>query len=266
MRELEPYVREAGAGPTVVCLHANASHSAQWRSLMTQLSTGYRVLAPDSFGAGQSPDWPSDRVISLSDEVALLAPVIAQISASFALVGHSYGAAVALKLAMTYPDQVHALVLYEPTLFSLIDAEGPSPNEADGIRHTVATAAAALDAGNAHLAAQTFIDYWMGAGSWDKTPAERQPAIANSVVNVRRWAHALFTEPTPLSDFAKLDIPVLCMTGGQSTLPAHGAARRLLSVLPHAVHREFPELGHMGPITHPELVNRAIEAFVRSVS
>lgn len=37
---LDPYVREAGAGSAIVCLHANVSHSAQWRSLMMQLSTG----------------------------------------------------------------------------------------------------------------------------------------------------------------------------------------------------------------------------------
>lgn len=42
---LEPHVREAGAGPAVVCLHSNASHSGQWRDLMSQLSPQYRVRA-----------------------------------------------------------------------------------------------------------------------------------------------------------------------------------------------------------------------------
>lgn len=263
MTRSPPHTREAGTGPAVVCLHSNASHSGQWRALMARLASRHRVLAPDSYGSGSSPDWHSDRTIALADEVAFLEPVLTGIDHPFHLVGHSYGAAVALRAALQQPGRVRTLVLYEPTLFSLIEADGPSPNEADGIRNTVAAAAAALDAGDKSQAAKCFIDYWMGAGSWDATPPERQPAIANSTVNVRRWGHALMTEPTPLSAFAGLDFPVLLMTGGRSPMSAHGVARRLLGVLPRVEHRVFEQLGHMGPITHPEPVNEAIDAFLQ---
>lgn len=264
MTPSRPHTREAGAGPAVVCLHSNASHGGQWRALMARLAPRHRVLAPDAYDSGASPEWPSDRRIALADEVALLDPVLAQAGDAFSLVGHSYGGAVALIAALQQPQRVRALVLYEPTLFSLIEADGPAPNEADGIRNTVAAAAAALDAGNKNLAAKCFIDYWMGPGSWDATPPERQAAIANSTVNVRRWAHALTTESTPLPDFTSLDVPVLLMTGGRSPTSAHGVARRLLSVLPRAEHVVFERLGHMGPITHPEPVNEAIEAFLQN--
>jgi len=258
-----PHTREAGAGPAVICLHSNASHGGQWRALMARLAPRHRVLAPDAYGSGLSPDWPSDRTIALADEVAFLDPVFAQAGDTFSLVAHSYGAAVALIAALQQPQRVRALVLYEPTLFSLIEADGPAPNEADGIRNAVASAAAALDAGDKTLAAQCFIDYWMGPGSWAATPAERQPAMANSTVNVRRWAHALMTESTPLARFARLDVPVLLMTGARSTVSAHGVTRRLLGVLPRAEHVEFEQLGHMGPITHPQPVNQTIEAFLQ---
>lgn len=258
-----PHTREAGTGPAVICLHSNASHGGQWRALMARLAVRHRMLAPDAYGSGLSPDWPSDRTIALADEVAFLDPVFAQAGDTFHLVGHSYGAAVALVAALQQPQRVRALVLYEPTLFSLIEADGPAPNDADGIRDAVAAAAAALDAGDKPQAAKCFIDYWMGPGSWDATPVERQPAISNSTVNVRRWSHALMTEPTPLARFAGLDIPVLLMTGARSTASAHGVARRLLSVLPRAEHVGFEKLGHMGPITHPEPVNEAIDAFLQ---
>jgi pimeloyl-ACP methyl ester carboxylesterase len=39
------------------------------------------------------------------------------------LVGHSYGAAVALIAALATPGRVRAMALYEPTLFALLDAE-----------------------------------------------------------------------------------------------------------------------------------------------
>jgi len=258
----EPFVREAGRGPAVVCLHANASSSSQWRGLLDQLSPTHHVLAPDLYGAGKSPDWPSDRFISLADEAGLIEPVLARAAAPLVLVGHSHGAAVALLAALRQPARVRALVLYEPTLFALVDAAQPAPNGADGIRHAVASAAAALDAGRRDLAAECFIDFWMGAGSWQQTPAQRQAGIAESVRNVRRWGHALFTEPTPLAAFGALTMPVLLMTGGCSPESAQAVARLLQPVLPRVQVQRFDGLGHMGPLTHPEIVNAAIRDFI----
>lgn len=262
MDRAEPYFREAGAGPGVVCAHANASTSGQWRGLMDILAPRFRVLAPDLYGSGKSPDWPSDRVIRLGDEAALMEPVLARACAPLALVGHSYGAAVALIAALANPGRVRAMALYEPTLFALLDAEKRPPNGADGIRNAVAEAAAALDKGNRDAAAGHFIDYWMGSGSWQRTPEARKPPIAAAVVNVRRWAHALFNEPTPLAAFQTLDIPVLYMVGKSSTASAHGVARLLTKALPRVEVVEFDGLGHMGPITHPEPVNEAIARFL----
>jgi pimeloyl-ACP methyl ester carboxylesterase len=130
----------------------------------------------------------------------------------------------------------------------------------------VANAAAALDAGDPDAAAGHFIDYWMGAGSWQATPPARKPPIVESSKNVRRWAHALMTEPTPMAAFRSLDVPVLCMFGKRSTASAHGVARLLVAALPRVEVLAFDDLGHMGPITHPDVVNAAIAAFlVRSV-
>lgn len=254
--------RETGAGPAIVCLHSNASVSGQWRALTARLADRYRILAPDSYGAGQSPEWPSDRRITLADELDLIEAVLARAGASFVLIGHSYGAAIALQAALRDPQRVRALLLYEPTLFGLIEADGPSPNDADGIRDAVHAASAALDAGDRHDAARCFIDYWLGPGSWDATPDDRKPPIAAAVVNVRRWAHALFTEPTPLSAYGGLAMPVLYMTGASSTPAAHAVARRLTAVLPKVTAIDFPGLGHMGPVTHPECVNAAIDEFL----
>jgi pimeloyl-ACP methyl ester carboxylesterase len=259
---LEPFVREAGTGPGVVCTHSNASTSGQWRGLMDLLAPQFHVLAPDSYDAGKSPRWPSDRIIHLQDEVALIEPVLARAASPLALVGHSYGAAIALIAAVASPERVRAMALYEPTLFALLDAETPSPNEADGIRDVVADAASALDAGNQDAAAERFIDYWMGAGTWTNTPEPRKTPIAASVANVRRWGHALFTEPTPLEAFRSLNVPVLYMVGRRSTPSARGVARLLASALPRVELVEFENLGHMGPVTHPELVNSAIQEFL----
>jgi len=258
----EPFLREAGTGPGVVCLHANASSSGQWRGLMDLLAPRFRVLAPDSYDSGKSPQWPSDRIIRLRDEVALIEPVLAKAGSPLALVGHSYGAAVALIAALANPGRVRAMALYEPTLFALVDAETPAPNQAEGIRSAVADASAALDAGDRDAAAERFIDYWMGTGTWKQTPEQRKLPIVASVANVRRWAHALFTEPTSLQAFRSLDLPVLYMIGKRSTSSAHGVARLLTSALPRVELMEFENLGHMGPVTDPDPVNAAIRRFL----
>ncbi|MCE9658440.1 MAG: alpha/beta hydrolase [Burkholderiales bacterium] len=257
-----PSVREAGAGAGVVCLHSNASSSGQWRALMDRLAPRFRVFAPDSYGAGKSPEWPLDREIRLRDEVDLIEPVLAAAGTPLTLVGHSYGAAIALRTALDDPGRVRAMALYEPTLFALLEAEAPPPNAADGIREAVAAAGLALDRGDRDAAAGTFIDYWMGTGAWQQMPAQRQAQIAASAVNIRRWKHALFTEPTPLSAFRELDIPVLYLMGRETTAAARGVARLLCAALPRVEVLEFERLGHMGPVTHPEVVNEAIARFL----
>jgi pimeloyl-ACP methyl ester carboxylesterase len=262
MGTITPYFREAGSGPGVVCIHANASSSAQWRGLMEMLAADHHVLAADSHGAGKGPAWPTDRPVRLEDEAKLLEPVFARAGEPFSLVGHSYGAAVALIAALRQPDRINALAIYEPTLFSLVDAESPAPNEADGIRNAVAQSAAALEAGDADSATRHFIDFWMSSGAWARTPEERKSAIAASVANVQGWADALFLEPTPLAAFSTLDIPVLYMVGERSPPSSRSVARLLTRVLPRVEVVEFAGLAHMGPVTHPQVVNEAICRFL----
>ena len=262
MHSFTPWFREAGAGPGVVCVHSNASTSSQWRGLMERLAPSYRVFAPDSLGAGKSPAWPTDRAVTLHDELALLEPVFAAAGDPFFLVGHSYGASVSLLAALARPERIRALAVYEPTLFSLLEEEAPGQEAANGIRSAAAEAAAAIAANDSAGAGERFIDYWMGAGTWRLMPEARQASIAASMTHVAGWAEALFREPTPLQAFRALDIPVLYMVGARSPTSSRGVARLLTSTLARVSVIEFAGLGHMGPVTHPEVVNDAVAAFL----
>ncbi|MDA9981572.1 alpha/beta hydrolase [Gammaproteobacteria bacterium] len=257
-----PYFREAGTGEGVVCLHSNASASVQWRPLMERLSSHFHVFAPDSLGAGKSPAWPKDQTVGLSDEVALLEPVFALAGSPLSLVGHSYGGAIALISALTHPKMLRALVLYEPTLFSLLEEEAPGQDAANEIREVAADAAAAIEAKDPSAAAARFINYWMGNGTWDAMPDSRQAVVAASMFNVRGWAQALFGDSTPLHVFRALEVPVLYMVGAKSPPSSRNVARLLTGALPKVTMIEFSELGHMGPVTHPEQVNTAIARFL----
>jgi pimeloyl-ACP methyl ester carboxylesterase len=62
--------------------------------------------------------------------------------------------------------------------------------------------------------------------------------------------------------YATIAVPTLLL-GGARTQPAERhTLDKLARVLPRATLRMFPDLGHMGPITHAPLVNAAIAAFV----
>lgn len=263
MQRESVFFRELGSGPAVVCLHANASSSSQWRALMDRLAPNFRVLAADAYGAGKSPAWPGDRSLTLRDEATLVEPVFEAAGDSFFLVGHSYGGAVALIAALKRPERVRALIIYEPTMFSLIDADSPAPNDADGIRNAVVDSLALLQAGDLDGAARNFIDYWMGAGAFDLMPDRNRSMIAESIRNIDGWSNALLGEPTPLAEFARLDMPVLFMQGKQTTESARGVAKLLTAVLPNVRTVEFEGLGHMGPVTHPDVVNDEILGFLK---
>ncbi|HPC11709.1 MAG TPA: alpha/beta fold hydrolase, partial [candidate division Zixibacteria bacterium] len=109
-----------GEGATILCLHASTSSSKQWQPLAERMAARYRVVAADLYGYGQSPEWHGERPLTLDDEISLIADEIAAADEPVHLVGHSYGGAVAARVAVAYPDRVASLTLYEPVMFGLL--------------------------------------------------------------------------------------------------------------------------------------------------
>jgi pimeloyl-ACP methyl ester carboxylesterase len=253
------HVREAGTGPAVVCIHASASSSAQWRPLMDRLAGRFRTLAVDLYGSGKTPPWPAGQELSLADEVALLEPVFAAAGDRFHVVGHSYGGAVALKAALAHPHRLRSLVVYEPVLFSILLAEDPTQPAAREIVAVRDDTVTAVESGNARASGARFLDYWMGPGTWAGMPEPRRDAVAAAMGSVAAEWQAAFTEPTRLSAFASLDVPTLYLAGSDSPGAARGVGRLLAKVLPRVTVVEIEGVGHMGPVTHPERINALIE-------
>jgi pimeloyl-ACP methyl ester carboxylesterase len=232
---------------------------------MDRLAGRFRTLAADLYGSGRSPAWPDEWPLCLADEVALLAPVFAAAGSRFHLVGHSYGAAVALMAALADPGRVESLVLFEPVLFSVLIAEDPTQSAVLEITAVRDDTVAAVQAGTPGAAGARFIDYWMGPGTWAGMPAARRDAIATQMQQVKAEWHALFAESTPLSAFAALDMPVLYLTGTESPASTREVARLLTKTLPRVTTVEVEGAGHMAPLTHPERVNALIEGFLGNV-
>src|SRR5258705_3973983 len=229
---------------------------------MDRLVGRYRTPAGDLYGSGQSPLWPGDRPLTLADERRLLAPALEAAGERFRLVGRSYGGAVALEVARADPERVASLVLFEPVLFSLLDEEDPDQPAAREIAAVRDDTVAALDRGDPHASGARFVDYWMGGGTWAGMPEPRREALAAAMSGVKAEWDAAFREPTPLSAFATLDVPVLYMTGSESPASSRAVARLLTKTLPRVTAIELEGVGHMGPMTDADRVNALIDRYL----
>jgi pimeloyl-ACP methyl ester carboxylesterase len=231
---------------------------------MERLAGRFRVVAVDLYGSGKTAAWPHDRPMHLDDELALLRPVFQAAGERFHLVGHSFGAAIALKAALAERERLVSLVLYEPVLFSVLVANAPESAAAREILAVRDDTVRLVDAGELDASAQRFIDYWMGDGAWAATPESRRPTVAAAMRSVKPQWHAAFHEPTPLAAFAAVDVPTLFLTGTQSKPSARAVARLLTAVLPRVQVEEIEGAGHMAPLTDPDRVNPLIERFLEA--
>lgn len=253
-------LRFGTARPTVVLLHSSASSARQWDALIRVLEPRFRVFAVDLHGHGARGGWTSDRPLALGDEAALVEPLL-DASGGVHLVGHSYGAAVALKAATLYRRRVRSVVAYEPVLFPMLIEHGCTGQAQ--IVATLAETVHTLVRRDRHAeAAQRFIDYWSGATTWDAMPAERQHAIAERMPAVARHFDALFGEPSLAAHASRLALPMLFL-GGSATVPAMQQTMALLrDAVPRARHETLDGAGHMGPILNAADVNACIAGFL----
>jgi pimeloyl-ACP methyl ester carboxylesterase len=253
------FFRESGEGEAVVCIHASASSSGQWRPLMERIGKRCRLIAPDLMGYGRSPAWQGDWDLWLNDEVDSLAPVLGAAGQTFSLIGHSYGVAVALKAALRYREQLRCLIVYEPVLVVLLVALAPDHPATAEITALRDNTIRAVEQDDLATAAEQFVDYWLGAGTWATLPEARRMPLMQGMRKVAAEWRASSNEPRPLADFASLEAPTLYLTGTLSPAPTRKIAALLAPVLPGVELVELDGMGHMGPITHPERVNAAIE-------
>lgn len=105
-------------GQQVVLVHGLGASAAFWRPVAAVLAErGLRVLSPDLLGFGRSRGIGTH--FHFDDQAAALNRLVAGGGASGAvLVGHSYGAAVAVAAAHDRPDLYDRLVLVAPAAFA----------------------------------------------------------------------------------------------------------------------------------------------------
>lgn len=107
---------DTGKGPAVVLLHGFASSLETWEAVRPALETDHRVIALDLKGFGwtdrpagdYSPRAQAELVFALLDQLGV---------ERAAVVGHSWGASVALEMALLKPERVERLALYDAWVY-----------------------------------------------------------------------------------------------------------------------------------------------------
>lgn len=250
-------------GDNVICLHSSMSSSRQWDGLMKRLQHSYQITALDLHGYGDGPQLAAGMALSLDQEVEILADTVAEMDGPIHLVGHSYGGAVAIKAAQTYAQRVRSLTLYEPVVFAALFSVSANQPASVEVSRLIENMQQDYRCGDLFHAAQRFIDYWSGPGSWATIPSQKKLGLSKKIPVVLENFEAVLSEPDALAGLARVQVPTLYLSGMESPTSTQVISDLLIQKLPRVDAHQLPGLGHMGPITHSETVNDHIEEFIQ---
>ena len=252
------HLRTFGNGPRpAVALHCSLAQGGVWAGVAARLP-GVTLLAPDLPGHGRSPNWDG---VGDFHSLATRA-VLAVIDAPCDLIGHSFGATVALRIALERPDLVRTLTLIEPVLFAAARAAGAP-------EHAVHRAAMAhfenrYRSGDKRAAAEAFQAVW-GDTALSALPRHLQDSIVQRIGLIVAADPALEDDTAGVLGHGRLEAlgqPVLLIEGKRSP-PVIGAIQsELARRLPQARRVVIEGAAHMVPITHPAPVVAAIAALI----
>lgn len=221
-------------GPTVILLHGLTGCASLWEPVALALQqAGYRTVAPDLRGHGESPK-PGGYTIPehVADVTALL-----QVTGPAHLVGHSIGATIAWQIAGARPELVRSLVIEDKSPTEL-------PHRARGWREWAAnwprkfaSREEALD----FLAAAGRTAVWWehsltkepdGSWGWSFDP-DGVVAASHDLNRLDRW-----------DEIAAIAVPTLIIRGERSPVLKAPEADRMAAAIPGSRVVAIPGADH----------------------
>ena len=256
------YLEAGSTGPLVVLVHSTAAGARQWRHLMENLKTDFRVRAVNLFGYGKTPPWPPAIAQSLEDQARLVEAAVPENVEEVFLVGHSFGGSVAMKAAARMQGRATKLVLLETNPFYLLSQSKccGAFAEAMTLRDCVKKYGAL---GEWTTAAERFATYWNGPGAWRDMPPERRTTFAEMLKpSFSEW-DAVMDETTSAEQWASL-LPraTVQIHDPETALPIREIAQILRRSCPWWDYIELPGVGHMAPLTRPDVIDPLVRSFL----
>ncbi|WP_396932131.1 alpha/beta fold hydrolase [Mycolicibacterium sp.] len=252
---------EAGGGDAtpVVLLHGSGpgvSAYANWRMTIPVLAKSRRVLAPDLLGFGYTQRLESHSY-TMESWVAHLVEFVDSIGlSSFALVGNSFGGALALHMTTLLPDRVRRLVLMGAAGVPFAITEGL--DEVWGYTPSVPAMRRVLD----YFAFdRELVDDDLAEARYR---ASIQPGFHESYAAMfpaprQRWLDSMVVDEEKIK---AIRCPALIVHGREDRVIPLKTSQRLSQLIPDAQLHVFGQCGHWTQIEHAGRFSALVDSFL----
>jgi esterase len=230
VKGLTLYYEEHGAGTPILCIHGSGGSAEMWGGAEDEFAARGRTIVYDRRGCSRSERPEPYELTSVEEHADDAAALLRELQAAPAIViGHGYGAEIALDLVERFPGLVRALVLLEPAILTFT-AEAHSWEGA-----LVDSVILAAEAGGPEAGADTFYRRVLGDEGWAGLPEESRRTMLGNAPAVLAELRGGSSRPDE-AVLAQLRKPVLIVSGTDSP-PAFRAVDEVLAdLVPGAVH------------------------------
>lgn len=250
------YLSTYGFGPRkALLLHCSLAHGGVYSKLGAAIGGALSVTSFDQPGHGRAADWEHDG--DLQDRVVEMA--LDLLTEPMDVIGHSFGGAVAVRLAVERPEMVRTLSLIEPVMLAI--AKIDNPGVAAEAEQKMVPFYDALARGERDLAAELFTRTYGDGRSWSTLSAQTRAAIAARIHMIGAGNRGAEHDPYNLILSGKLEqitTPTLILDGGGKGTSMESVCDGLARRIPNATRVCIPDGGHMVPLTRPNAVAREI--------
>lgn len=249
--------RVVGQGPVIVLLHGWSLNSTYWAPQIEFLSKTYRVVAYDWRGMGCSGGGQKAFDFqALCDEAR---SVIAAVCGDQkpALIGHSLGGNIVLRLAEENSEQLSAIVVVDAPLPHRLKEELLSiafklVSERFSLKLMSAFAKRALWGVRLPHLKPEIVSYWQA-----QFCSNSVPALINSLA---AWAR----RPNPIPDLDKIKVRAVLVAGEEDTVAGQDM-RELRAAWSGSQLHMIGNAGHMSFVEQPDRFNRIISSFLNTL-
>jgi pimeloyl-ACP methyl ester carboxylesterase len=254
---------------TLLLLHGLGDATCVWRDVAMGLHAHARMIAVDLRGHGNS-DWPTDadyHVLSMAKDIGELMHLLG--SENLTLVGHSMGAAVALRLAADHPQLVERLVLADFGLNSNPESVTQLRSALRDAHRTYASVGEYETVLRArHPLAQPTLMEWVATQTSRRSPAgvvelKYDPRILTDRDRAAGTATSTGMYQESCRLLASLSCPVMVLRGIASSVLSVRDAHEMVGMVNNGTFCSIPLAGHSIHLDNPGAVASAIKQFLR---
>lgn len=254
---------EAGRGQPLILVHGSMNDYRGWEVQVLPFAKHFRVVAYSRRYHWPNIAEPADFPYTVQQHAYDLIALTKKLGfKQVALVGHSFGAAIALTAAAQHPEMISKLVLAEPTMLLPNQSHAADIADRDSLETRVR---AAFARGDSVRAVAEFVEWTTGQGSWQKTPPQIRLHRLENSTSLRLQVSGP-PDPRELScdDIGKITSPCLLVTGAETKPYFTGSIQDIQVCLPNARLVTIPKAGHGMPFQNPKEFNKAVLEFLRS--